>query len=79
VPVVGYRTGQPGDGTHPGLEVVSWGTVFSMTWRYLAAYANAQVGGQGFAILSPDWIKADGLAVPGFNVAALQADLALLQ
>ena len=84
VPVGGpYGDGSPGSwGGHcipvvsydkTGLIVITWGQKFFMTWGFLHTYAD-----EAYAVLSPDWIAATGLAPNQFNLAQLQADLAQL-
>lgn len=53
-----------------GLTVITWGAKLKMSWAFLAAYAD-----EGYAIITPDWIKADGLSPSGLDLAALQSDL----
>ena len=65
IPAVGYDT--------TNLYVVTWGEVKTMSWGFYFAYAD-----EAFAVLSGDWMEADGLAPPGFDLATLRADLAKL-
>jgi hypothetical protein len=55
-----------------GLTVVTWGALKRMSWSFWAAY-----GEEAYAILSEDFLT-DGKAGSGFDLATLQADLALL-
>lgn len=69
VPVVGYSNSS----RTPGLKVVSWGQVYSMTWKFFGSYVD-----EVYAVLSPDWMRSDGTAPSGFPLAQLQADLKLI-
>jgi hypothetical protein len=53
---------------------ISWGQVFKMTWNYWVSYVD-----EAHALLSPDFIAANGLDPAGFDLAALQADLAQIR
>lgn len=53
------------------LYVVTWGELKSMSWEFYEAYAD-----EAYAVLSQDFINAKGLAPEGFDMAALEADLA---
>ncbi len=55
------------------LTLVTWGQTMQMTWEFLKAYCD-----EAWCVLSPDWIAASGLSPGQFNLAQLQADLALL-
>jgi len=64
IPAVGYDS--------RNLYVVTWGALKSMSWQFYDAYMD-----EAFAVLSSDWInKKVGTAPSGFNMAALQQDLA---
>jgi len=64
IPAVGYVA--------RNLYVVTWGALKSMSWQFYDAYAD-----EVFAVLSNDWNSAKvGTAPSGFNLAALQKDLA---
>jgi hypothetical protein len=52
---------------------ISWGQVFKMTYAYWSAYVD-----EAHALLSPDFIAANGLDPQGFNLAQLEADLAAI-
>jgi hypothetical protein len=54
-----------------GLWCITWGALQQMTWAFWLRYFD-----EAFAVLTPDWIKPDLLSASGFNLAALQADLA---
>jgi hypothetical protein len=54
-------------------NAITWGTVYNMTPDFLASYCD-----EAYALLSPAWIAANGLAPSGFDMAQLQADLAAL-
>jgi hypothetical protein len=54
------------------IYVVTWGAIKNMSWQFYDAYAD-----EAFAVLSQDWIdKKLGKAPNGFDMAALQQDLA---
>jgi hypothetical protein len=65
VPIVGYDANN--------VYVITWGTVKAMSWAFFYAYAD-----EAYAILSPDWLSAQGTSIEGFNMAQLQADLAAI-
>ena len=69
VPVLGYSP--------TGLLCVTWGGLQGMTWNFLRTYCD-----EAYAVLSSDWIRnagtGAGFAVSGFNLAALESDLAKL-
>jgi hypothetical protein len=67
IPAVGYSD----DKTDPGTEVITWGSVYDMTWNFLDAYCDEM-----WAVLSPDWVsKVSAKAPNGFKVKSLQDDL----
>jgi hypothetical protein len=54
------------------IYVVTWGAIKSMSWQFYDAYMD-----EAFAVLSNDWInKKVGTSPSGFNMAALEQDLA---
>lgn len=53
-----------------GLTVVTWGRQKRMTWKFWSAYCE-----EAYAVLSPDFLTS-GKSPYGFDVVALQADLA---
>jgi len=64
IPAVGYDA--------RNLYVVTWGALKSMSWQFYDAYMD-----EAFAVLSGDWINTKvGTSPSGFNMAALQKDLA---
>jgi hypothetical protein len=52
------------------LYVVTWGEIKSMSWGFYNAYAD-----ESFAVISKDFIEANGLNPAGFDLAALETDL----
>lgn len=70
VNIAGYGTDSNGNA---GSEVVTWGQIFDMTWGFAGTYMD-----EAFAVLSTDWIAADGKAPSGFDITQLRADLAAL-
>jgi hypothetical protein len=61
VPAVGYDDAQ--------VEVVTWGQFQRMSWSFLETYTR-----EAWAVLSSDWIGANGTAASGFDLATLQND-----
>jgi hypothetical protein len=55
-----------------GLTVVTWGRLQDMTWRFWDRYCD-----EAYCILSDDFLK-KGNAPNGFDLATLEADLALV-
>jgi hypothetical protein len=56
-----------------GFTCISWGAPLSMTNGFWIEYVE-----EAYALLSPDFIASNTDAPSGFNLAALQADLALI-
>jgi hypothetical protein len=54
-----------------GVVCVTWGALKTMTWNFAAAYTE-----ELYACLSDDWAPGGRVAPNGFDLAALQADLA---
>lgn len=52
------------------LTFISWGKLYQMTWAFWAKYVD-----EAHALLSADFLAANGLNPAGFNLAQLQADL----
>lgn len=52
---------------------VTWGALHRMSWAFYEAYVE-----EAYAVLSPDWIGANGKAPVGFDLAALRSDLAAI-
>jgi len=65
IPAVGYDAEQ--------LWIVTWGSLKSMSWGFYNAYAD-----ESYAVVSTDFIGNSGESPEGFNLAALQQDLAQL-
>src|SRR5579872_7260407 len=68
IPIVGYGVDNKGNA---GTELITWGSIYDMTWGFLRLYCD-----EAYAILTQDWIEADGKSPSGFDLAQLQADLA---
>lgn len=64
-----YVTGY--DATY--IYFISWGQIYKMTRKYWATYVD-----EAHALISPDFIAANGLDPAGFNLTQLQADLAAI-
>lgn len=62
IPAVAYDADQ--------LWIVTWGELKSMSWDFYNAYAD-----ESFAVISQDFIEANGLNPAGFDLTALEADL----
>lgn len=58
-----------------GVQVSSWGRVYTITW---AAFLQRRWVEECYALLGPDWYGKDGKAPGGLDVATLKADLAQL-
>jgi len=56
-----------------GITVVTWGALKRMTWGFFRAYCD-----ESYGIVSADWVNGERAAPNGFDLAALQADLAAL-
>ena len=59
-----------GDTTKAGIVMVTWGTTKRATWDWIAAYVDEM-----YAIVTPDWIEAEGKSPSGFDLATLEANL----
>lgn len=55
-----------------GVQVSSWGRIYTITW---AAFANKKWIEECWALLAPDWYNKDNLAPNGVSVATLRDDL----
>ena len=55
------------------LTCITWGRLKRMTWAWLEKYCD-----EAYALVSKDWIKANGIAPSGFDFATLEADLNLV-
>jgi hypothetical protein len=51
----------------------SWGSLYQMTWDFYTTYAE-----EAYSLISSDFVRADGLAPNGFDLATLQADMQAL-
>lgn len=67
IPLVGYKSNLAPNG---GGRVVSWGQLYDVTWNFLQAYCD-----EAYAIVTQDWIEANGKSPSGFNVVQLLDDL----
>ena len=66
VPAIGYD--------QRNLYVVTWGALKPMSWQFYTTYTD-----EAYAVLSADWFNGStGASPPGFDLAALKADLAAL-
>lgn len=53
------------------LTCITWGMRQQMTWAFFLKYCD-----EAYTLLAPDWLQRGGIDPSGFNMAALQADLA---
>lgn len=65
VPFVGYDSA--------GVYLVTWGAVLKATWAFVKTYFD-----ESYAIISPDWLTAQGNDIHGFNLPALTTDLSAI-
>jgi hypothetical protein len=56
-----------------GLTCVTWGALQRMTWAWFSRYCD-----EAYALITPDWISADGDTPSGLDLATLQTDLAAI-
>ena len=56
-----------------GLTCITWGDTKRMTWAFWRAYCD-----EAYALISTDFLRGDGKTPDGFDLAALNADLAAL-
>lgn len=66
VPVVGYDAN--------GLTLVTWGALKKMTWSFFNTYCD-----ESYALLSHDWISAEGKTPGGLDVTQLINDMQALK
>lgn len=52
---------------------ITWGKIQAMTWEFLMKYLD-----EGYAVINPLWMDAEGMSVSGLHLDALVADLAAL-
>ena len=57
----------------PSMTIITWSALQKLTYPFVDAYTD-----EAWAILAPFWFNANQVAPNGFNMAALQADLALV-
>jgi hypothetical protein len=55
-----------------GTVGVTWGSLYDISWPFLSAYCE-----EAWAVLSPEWIAADGKSPSGFDTPTLLSDLGL--
>ncbi len=65
VPIVDY--------TPSGFDVVTWGSEMQVTNAFFETYVE-----EAYAIITHDWVRADGMAPSGFDILQMTNDLALL-
>jgi hypothetical protein len=58
------------DSAQKQFTCITWGNHKTMTWDFFKAYCD-----EAYAMVSPDWITATGVAPSGVDIAALQADI----
>lgn len=64
--VMGYDT--------DGVFLISWGSVYKMTWAFWAKYVD-----EAHALLSKDFLGSNGLNPAGFNLDQLMTDLGCIK
>lgn len=57
-----------------GTNCITWGQRQGMSWEWFAKYAD-----EAYAVITQDWMDAQGKTPSGFDLATLQADLAALK
>jgi hypothetical protein len=57
-----------------GARVISWGSYYTMTWAFFAAYVD-----EVYAIADQDWIDAKGTTPGGLSLADLETQMKALQ
>jgi hypothetical protein len=62
VPLVGY--------SGHGLHFISWSGSLRMSWEFFTTYCD-----EAYAVVTKDWIRADGKSPSGFDIDTLTADL----
>jgi hypothetical protein len=54
----------------PTLTCITWGQTKKITWAWFEKYCS-----EAYALVSKDWLKANGVAPSGFDLATLEEDL----
>lgn len=67
IPMVSYGIDPQGNTQS---EIITWGQIYNMTWDFFQKYCD-----EAYAILTQDWIEANGQSPSGFNLSQLQTDL----
>lgn len=57
-----------------GLDVISWGSFYRMTWAFFAQFVD-----EAYAIADPWWIEATGKTPAGLTLPELEAQMAALK
>lgn len=57
-----------------GLDVISWGNTYRMTWAFFAKFVD-----EAYAIADPWWIEATGKTPAGLTLATLEAQMAAIR
>ncbi len=71
VNMAGYGTDQRGN---QGSEVVTWAQLYDMTWGFAGDFCD-----EAWAVVSPDWIAADGVSPSGFALSELLNDISQIK
>lgn len=74
-PIVGGHDVTPLGYNAQGVQVASWGRIYTITW---AAFLSTRYLDEMYAVLWEGWYNADKLAPSGIDAAALLADLQLI-
>lgn len=72
-PIVGGHDVTPLGYNDQGVQVASWGRIYTITW---AAFLSTRYLDEMYAVLYQNWYNADKLAPSGIDAATLKADLA---
>jgi len=57
----------------PTLTCITWGTPKKMTFAWFEKYCS-----EAYALVSKDWLKSNGVAPSGFDLATLESDLRIV-
>jgi hypothetical protein len=54
----------------PGVELITWGAVYAATQNFCNCYVDEM-----YAVVTKDWIEANGKSPSGFDITTLMADM----
>lgn len=72
VPLFGYND-NPAAGAPRGTKLPTWGQLYNMTPKFFRTF-----GDELYAVVTQDWVDAQGKSPSGFNINTLLSDLAAL-